>query len=140
MRIYWQLLKKRLNFCLNSLSHASSFTKTIAVLTVYVVNFELNLSLTKLFPKLPLFFNFKATIESCIKHGLKKNLFKKCTTFNLLIKLSRDCEAAKHIFEICNQIEINYLSSLNPKAKINEYNLADSMVNPGQNDIYNFNK
>ena len=123
---------------MNSQLHASLSMKIIAVLTVYAVILFLILltSLSSLFN----YTTLKATIESCLKHGLKKNLFKKCTTYNLLIKLGKECEAAKNILEICNQIEINYLSMFNQKNKLNESNLADSMISLQTNDFFSFNK
>ena len=47
---------------------------------------------------------------------------------------------AKNILEICNQIEINYLSMFNQKNKLNESNLADSMISLQTNDFFSFNK
>jgi hypothetical protein len=49
--------------------------------------------------------------------------------------MSRECQAAKHILDICNEIEINYFKS----GKLNESNLADCMISYQPNDSFNYN-
>lgn len=75
-----------------------------------------------------------ASIEACLRHGLKKDLFKKTTTYNLLLKSSKDCEEAKKVVDICNHLESNYLTYLNQKDKFND---SFSDANSSQHENFN---
>jgi hypothetical protein len=58
--------------------------------------------------------NEKATIESCLLHGLKKRavgLFKTSTTMSLVQKISKNCDSASIVVKLCDEYDNNYCNS-----------------------------
>lgn len=93
-------------------------------------------------------FCFKATIESCVLHGLRRRaigLFRTNTTLFILQKLSKSCEQAKQILDLCEEYEKAYCSknSINQNKALCSANSQQSLfsrktISSSENTCFSF--